>query len=257
MKPPRGPAAMVLMALVSVACTAGATPSPKESQVPATGLPTPSADASLAPDPCDVTALVEELPVGVTCSYDFDWDESTSLQVEYAVPADGWTMFLGPFKDVETADGLQRVGVQFVEVDNLSIDGCTNHRPMNPQVGPEVADLAEALTAMPPFEVTSPPTDVTAFGYTGQHVEIMVPLDQPYQDERFAGCQGDGTLESWITDCCGGPFYGYVEPGDVEEYWILDVDGTRLAIISLTSASASDELIAERQEVLDSIVVKP
>jgi hypothetical protein len=176
--------------------------------------------------------------------------------VEYTVPAEGWDLFLGPFKDVEDASGLQRTGALFVEIDDLSIDACTNHRPLDPAVGPEVADLAEALTAMPPFEVVSAATDVTAYGYSGQHVEIMVPLDQPFENERFDGCQG-GTLESWITFCCGGPFYGYVGPGDTEEFSILDVEGTRLAIIVLTSSAASPELIAERQKVLDSIVIKP
>jgi hypothetical protein len=216
----------------------------------------PTTGASPAPDPCDVGYLVEELPVGVRCSYDHDRDAATALRVEYAVPAEGWHLFLGPFKDVEDAGGLQRASVSFVEVDDLSIDACTNHRPLNPAVGPEVADLAEALAAMPPFEVVSAPTDVTAFGYSGQHVEIMVPLDQPFENERFEGCQ-NGTLESWITYCCGGPFYGYVGPGDTEEFWILDVEGTRLAIIALTSSPASPELVAERQEILDSIVIKP
>lgn len=194
--------------------------------------------------------------VGVPCWYDPDWDEATSLRAEYMLPTEGWSLFLGPFKDIEGASGVQRVNVLFVQVDNLSIDACATHRPLNPAVGPEVADLAEALAALPPFEVTSPPTDVTAYGYAGQHVEIMVPLDQPVEDDRFEGCQG-GTLESWITNCCGGPFYGYVGPGDTEEFWILDVDGTRLAIIALTSSAASPELIAERQEILDSIVLKP
>lgn len=249
---------LVLVLLASSACASGSDPSQVGLKTSPTGSRAPSAGAALAPNACDVAPLEEELPPGVACWYDPDWDQTTSLRVDYQVPAQGWNLFLGPFKDVEGANGqgLQRVSALFVEVDDVSIDACATHRPVNPPVGPTVGDLAEALAAMPPFEVTSPPTDVTAFGYSGQHVEIMVPLDQPFEDDRFEGCQG-GTFESWITYCCGGPFYGYAGPGDTEEFWILDVDGTRLAIIALTSSAASPELIAERQQVLDSLVIKP
>jgi hypothetical protein len=166
--------------------------------------------------------------VGVPCWYDPDWDEATSLRAEYMLPTEGWSLFLGPFKDIEDGSVPQLVGALFVQVDNLSIDACATHRPRNPAVGPEVADLAEALAALRPFEVTSPPRDVTAFGYSGQHLEIMVPRDQPFEEERFEGCQR-GTLESWIPHRCGGASYGYVGPGDTDEIWILDVGDTRLA----------------------------
>jgi hypothetical protein len=254
------PAGLVLILLASTSCTTGSAPSQVGPQASTAVSHPPSAAATLAPDPCDGGVRRQEivaLPVvGAPCWYDPDWDQATSVRVEYTLPTEGWNLFLGPFKDIEDASGLQRVSALFVEIDDLSIHGCATHRPLNPAVGPEVTDLAEALAATPPFEVTSPPTDVTAYGYSGQHVEIMVPLDQPIEDGRFEGCQG-GTLESWITHCCGGPFYGYVGPGDTEEFWILDVDGTRLAIIAFTSSAASPELIAERQEILDSIVVKP
>jgi hypothetical protein len=44
----------------------------------------------------------------------------------------------------------------------------------------------------------------------------------------FADCQG-GKLQSWIAPPYGA-FYGYTGPGYTEEFWILDVEGSRLMI---------------------------
>ncbi len=111
---------------------------------------------------------------------------------------------------------------------------------------------------MSPFEITSPPTDVTAFGYAGKHLEIRVPLDEPSDGfEMFTGC-GETLLKSWIAPGhVTFAFNGYTAPGDTEEFWILDVEGTRAVISALTSANASAELVAERQAVLDSVVIIP
>jgi hypothetical protein len=54
-----------------------------------------------------------------------------------------------------------------------------------------------------------------------------------------------------------GAYFGYRGPGDTEEYWILDVEDTRLVIAVLTTAGASPQLIAEGQRVLDSLVIVP
>jgi hypothetical protein len=72
------------------------------------------------------------------------------------------------------------------------------------RAGQGVADLA-------PFKVTSPPRDVTAFGYSGKHLELTVP-DLPVEgeggdDRRFTGCE-DGKLKSWVA------FIDTAEEGD-------------------------------------------
>lgn len=145
--------------------------------------------------PCDGGVRRGEivaLPAGVPCWYDPDWDEATSLRVEYMLPAEGWSLFLGPFKDTKGASGPQSVGALFVQVDNLSIDACATHRPLNPAVGPEVADFAEALAALAPFEVTSPPTDVTAFGYSGQQARPSAPNRSRQSRDEVRWTTGNG-----------------------------------------------------------------
>ena len=132
----------------------------------------------------------------------------------------------------------------------------------DPPIGPSVSDLAAALAALAPFQVTSAATDVTIYGYTGTHLVWTVP-DLPVtgeaDDQRFTGCV-DGKLKSWVapfdTAEPGDAYYGYTGPGYIEEFWILDVEGTRLMIAARSPGSPSED-VAERDAILDSIRVEP
>lgn len=73
--------------------------------------------------------------------------------------------------------------------------------------------------------------------------------------DSFVGCI-NSALTSWIAPPLSFAFYGYSAPGDTEDFCILDIDGTRVVISAIASANASDELIAERQAILDSIVIE-
>jgi hypothetical protein len=255
-----------VLALSGCGTSTVATPSPL---LTATGTPVaptvssvPSVEPSPAPtpaDPCDVGAF-RELPVSATCWVDPDADEATPLRVTYTVPAEGWSAFLGAYKDVGEDGELQRVNVLAAQITNVTVDACTEQRATDPPVGPTVDDLAAALAALPPFEVASPPSDVTAYGYSGKHLTIAVPPDLEWEviagTALFTGCY-QGVLRTWIAPPLSFAFYGYAAPGDTEEFWILDVDGTRLVIAALRSANASADMVAEQQAMLDSIVIEP
>jgi hypothetical protein len=124
-----------------------------------------------------------------------------------------------------------------------------------------VDDLAAALADLAPFRVTSPPKDVTVYGYSGKYLELTVP-DLPVEgkgdDRRFTGCV-DGNLKSWVAAVDtqpGDAFYGY-GPGLTEEFWILDVDGTRLMIEANWSPASPRKDVAEMRAILDSIQIEP
>jgi hypothetical protein len=190
---------------------------------------------------------------------DPDGDPSTLLRVVYEVAVGGWSMWIGAVKFAE--DG--HVGVSITTVTNLVQHGCRDHSWADPPVGPSVDDLATALAHLAPFKVTSPPTDVTIYGYRGKHLELTVP-DLPVEevggDRRFTGCE-EGKLKSWVgfVDTAeGDAFYGYNgEPGRTEEFWILDVDGTRLVIEANWSPASPREDVAEMRAILDSIRIEP
>jgi hypothetical protein len=222
-----------------------------------------SADPSIAsaePSIQDVMTLgrFADLKPG-TYSIDPDGDATTPLRVVYDIPAAGWSMWIGAAKSSDAGN----TGVSITTVSNLVTDGCTDHAWREPPIGPTVDDLATALTELAPFEVTSPPSEVTLAGYDGKHLAWTVPelpVEAAGDDTRFIDCH-NGQLKSWVAfidaDQPGDAFYGYTGPGYVEDFWILDVDGTRLMIAAEQSAGSPAADVAEQDAIVESIRIEP
>jgi hypothetical protein len=189
---------------------------------------------------------------------DPDLDPDTSLRVVYDLPVDGWSHWLGAVKFGD--DG--HVALTITTVNNLVNHGCDDHSHADPPVGPSVDDLVAGLAGLAPFQVTSTPDDVTAYGYSGRHLEWTVPelkAEQSAEGGRFTGCTG-GQLMSWVAPwdtTSGDAFYGYTGPGYTEEFWILDVEGTRLMIAAERSADSPQQDLEELKTILDSIRIEP
>lgn len=247
MKTRHGRALAMAVVLAAGACASG----PEPADAPA--------GSSVAPSEADTAPVVRDMmdsePLGPiepgTYFIDADLDPSTPLRVLYDIPAEGWSNWIGAAKF--GPDG-GHVGVSITTVVNLVTDGCRDHLAAEPPVGPTVDDLATALSELKPFEVTTPPSDVTVYGYRGKHLELTVP------DMAFDRCDA-GDLRSWIAPMdaaeAGDAFYGYTGPGYREEFWILDVEGTRLMIAAERSPGSPSEDLAELQDILGSIRVEP
>jgi hypothetical protein len=86
------------------------------------------------------------------------------------------------------------------------------------------------------------------------------PTTSKGDDLRFTGCE-EGNLKSWVafidTAEPGDAFYGYTGPGSREEFWILDVEGTRLMIAAGRSPGSPSKDLAERRAIRDSIRIEP
>jgi hypothetical protein len=240
------------VALAGCAPDTGTT-APRTSAAPAPNKPSPT------PTIQDIMELAPFAPLEPgTYSIDPDLDPSTPLRVVYEVPAEGWAQWIGAAKPAD--DG--HVMVSITTVTNLVRHGCRDHSWADPPVGPSVDDLAAALADLAPFRVTSGPQDVIAYGYRGTYLQLTVP-DLPVEgegdDRRFAPCAG-GTLKSWVAaidTTPGDAFYGYNgEPGRTEEFWILDVDGTRLMIEANWSPASPRKDVAESRAILDSIRIE-
>jgi hypothetical protein len=256
----RSLALVVMLALG--ACTSGS-----EADTPASPAPTPSDADTTAPSETDLGPAVQDImelapfaPLEPGPYFiDPDLDPSTPLRVVYEVPFEGWSQWIGATKSGD--DG--HVMVSITTVTNLVSHGCRDHSWADPPVGPSVDDLATALADLAPFRVTSPPRNVTIYGSRGKYLQLTVP-DLPVEgegdDRRFAGCI-DGTLKSWVGAIDtepGDAFYGYNgEPGRIEQFWILDLDGTRLVIEANWSPASPREDVAEMRAILDSIRIEP
>jgi hypothetical protein len=240
-------AAVFLLAACSTTSSTWST-----SAAVASGTPSTSGSAT------DIMKLEPLEPIKPGAYFiDPDGNRSTSMHVAYEVAAEGWSQWIGAAK----LSDVGHVGLSITTVTSLVTDGCHDHSWAKPPIGPAVGDLAAALATLAPFRVTSPPSDVSAHGYSGKHLEWMVPelpVD-PADPSRFTGCV-NGSLASWVAfvDVVpGDAYYGYSGPGYREEFWILDVDGTRLMIAAGTSPGSSPTDIAERDAILASIRIQP
>jgi hypothetical protein len=259
--------------LVSVVLLALGACAPGTEASDAVGSPEAPSDESPTATVQDIMELEFFAPLDPgTYFIDPDLDPSTPLRVVYEVTFEGWSMWIGAAKFAEErttcsssgCPGLpSHVGVSITTVSNLVRHGCRDHSWADPPVGPSVDDLATALADLAPFRVTSPPKDVTIDGYGGKNLELTVPdlpvEGDPGDDRRFTGCV-DGKLMSWVGAIDtepGDAYYGYTGPDYREEFWILDVDGTRLMIVAERSPGSARKDIAEQRAILESIQIEP
>jgi hypothetical protein len=143
-------------------------------------------------------------------------------------------------------DAGGRIGFAFV--DNLYVDPCDPGLGLrSPAVGPDVSDLVDALGTVPGWRVDGV-TNGSFFGFEGSLVEVTGPAD-------LAGC-GDG--ESRLLHILGQPGY---KPATSEREQstlrIIDADGTRFVVFASVDADAPDEVRAELDTIIGSIVIVP
>jgi hypothetical protein len=193
-----------------------------------------------------------------TYSIDHDGLADTPLRVLFTIEAEGWRGWVGTYKDEEGEDAESRVvGLTIGAASEVVADPCHEHRWVDP--GPTVDDLATALASLPGFELTAPVSDVSAYGYEGKHLELQVPdLEHNGNDPGF-------------VDCTEGYFYGwraftahqrtlhryYQGPHEIVEFWILDVEGSRLLIETNRFPNSPANDVVELSAILDSIRIEP
>jgi hypothetical protein len=247
-----------ILALALVVALAGCAPTPGTTDT-AASPPTATSEPSPTPTIQDIMELPDFAPLDPgTYFIDPDADPSTPLRVVYEIPVEGWSMWTRAAKFA----GEGHVAVSITTVTNLVRHGCRDHSWADPPVGPSVDDLAAALADLAPFRVTSPTEDASIYGYRGTYLELTVPnlpVEGEGDDRRFTGCI-DGNLKSWVAPFDtepGDASYGYTGPGYAEEFWILDVEGTRLMIAAERSPGSPPEDVAEMRAILDSIRIEP
>lgn len=203
---------------------------------PSLGDPTPTP----TPTPTPVPALFDEQTVGdVVAPGSYLITEVAPFRITVTVP-EGWMKVRVP--GLVWGEGAV---LGFWQIENLYADACgTDLALQDPPVGPTVDDLVTALTSVPAV-VLSTPTDVTVDGFAGKQVDL-----------RFGGWDGcvgqEPALWPIVGETDGKPA---PDPGQVERFWILDVNGDRLVITSGVT-DATDAVQAELQAIFDSIQIE-
>jgi hypothetical protein len=171
------------------------------------------------------------------------------LRISFSVPSDRWLSW-GPGILTDEPDVRAVVGVSFIGVANVYVDSCRwdTRGVQDPAVGPTVDDLVTALSKLPNVTATTP-VDVRMAGFSGRYIELAID-----DDLRFPDCDG-GEVHFWVNSDGGSRYYQ--GPGQIERFWVLDVDGTRLMIEGSLFPGASSANRDELQQILDSVVIEP
>jgi hypothetical protein len=217
-------AAVVIIAVIAINLLPG-SPTPG-----GTVSPSPSAPAEPSSEPSSTPA---GLPVGssfvLSDGQPSGGEAPGSVAMTVTIPAPGW--FGAPDDGIllknDDADPPDGAGmIVWAGVDHLYVygDPCgwSSTRPETPST--TVDEVVAALTAQASRDASAP-VDITLDGYAGKAITLHVPDDADFTqcDEGFFGSWSQGT-----TDL--SPQRYHQGPGQIDEVWILDVDGLLVVI---------------------------
>ena len=110
-----------------------------------------------------------------------------------------------------------------------------------------VDELVTALGAQASRDA-SEPVDITVDGYAGKSITLHVP-----EDAVFSACD-QGTFGSWgLPGDDVTPFRYHQDPGQIDELWIVDVNGELAVIDTAYYAGTPPEHVEELRAIVDSI----
>jgi hypothetical protein len=139
-------------------------------------------------------------------------------------------------------------GLSTWAVGNVFANPChSNNTLMDPSIGSSVDALVTGLAAQKRHPAT-PPTDVELDGYAGKYMEMRVPAAIDVAD-----CD-HGEFRTWSdpSGCCR-----YLEAGQRDLLWILDVDGNRLVIDAALGPDTTKQDRADRVQMVESVRIEP
>jgi hypothetical protein len=195
----------------------------------------PSASPSVSPwasEPSTEPSAAAGLPVGsslVLADGQPSGNEAGGLKMTVTIPAPGWDGVPddGILVKNDTADPPGGSGmIVWSGVDHLYVYGDPCHwsstRPETPST--TVDEVAAALAAQVSRDASAP-VDITLDGYAGKAITLHVP-----DDADFTQCD-EGTFGSWSQGTTDLRPHRYAQgPGEIDEVWILDVNGLMVVI---------------------------
>lgn len=113
-------------------------------------------------------------------------------------------------------------------------------------------DAVAALANQKGLRVSTP-TGVTVDGFAGTYMERRVPA-------QISDCDGAQTLEQQpVYKVYRSPGFGdrLLRPGQLQQLWILDVDGVPLVIDASIQTGTSADVRAELLQMVESIQIDP
>lgn len=219
--------------------------------------PTPTPDASVA-EPTPSPTAWSGLPEGPFVIAD------DAVRVTVAVASPGWTAlpeFDAASKDDDSLDAPESVGAALLawtwpagtgfDVYGHPCQWATTI-PETPATTPD--EIAAAFTAQA-LTGSAESVDVTVGGYAGKAVTLTVPLslDLPdaTRDEKFADCD-NAIFGFYGVEGEPEPARNAQGAGQIDELWILDVDGSIVILDATYGPAAPADLVAELRTLAES-----
>jgi hypothetical protein len=113
-----------------------------------------------------------------------------------------------------------------------------------------VDELVAALSAQASRNATAP-LDVTVGGYAGKSITLHVPDDAAFSSGDFTDCD-QGRFATFGSDAEPGPARFAQGPGQIDELWILDVNGVQVIIDTGYYALTPAEVVGEIRAIVES-----
>ncbi|MDQ3880041.1 MAG: hypothetical protein M3295_03040 [Chloroflexota bacterium] len=243
-----GAAAVVVIALLVGSRFLGST----NTNVGGPGVePTPTPEASLATPSAEPTTVAGGfLPEGPFLVRDVG-ALADAPRITVTIPGPGWTSLpdvgglqKGPGEDPPQSAMLLwawPAGTTF-QVFGDPCHWATARRTDTSTVD----ELAAALAAQPSRDA-SDPVDVTVGGYAGKHVTLHVPEDW---DASSNDCDQENFASYGVNG--GDPARYHQGPGQIDEFWILDVDGEFAILDAMYRPDTPAELVEEMRGIAQS-----
>jgi hypothetical protein len=217
------------------------------------GGPTPTPEATVVPTPSGAGGL----PVGPFLVFDptimpAPWDDGPPITV--MIPSSGWEAILengivgkgdNGQDPPDATGGFLLTGDSGADTFFVYGDPCHWESTTPDTPATTVDEIVDALAAQSSREATTP-VDITLDGYAGKSITLTVPMIAPTGEEAFRDCDQETFATYGITP--DEPARYQQGPGQVDEFWILDVDG-QIVILDVaygpaTPAALVDELRA-------------
>jgi hypothetical protein len=226
-------ATLTIMALMLAACTSAGD----DAESGATGVPTSSVEVSVTP--ISPTETAGPNIHTLTNTGDPALDGSYVITMKLLDGYEGDDVVFG-------SDGGQ--GISAWAVGNVFANPChSNGTLLDPPIDSSVDGLVAGLASQKGHPATTP-TDVKVDGYAGKYMEMTVPAGI-----HVADCD-HGEFRTWADPygCCR-----YLEAGQRDMLWIVDVDGHRLVIDAALGPKTTKKDRADRIQMVESIRIEP
>jgi hypothetical protein len=210
---------------------------------PPAPTPLPSAEPSTAAG----------LPEGLHVLSDGQLEEGRpTVPMTVTIPAPGWygdvdgELLEKDPNGADAPDGARMIVWAPVPANSLYVYGDACHwvttRPTEPAATVDAAITALAVQAS---QDASAPVDITLDGYAGKSITLHV------QDDADASQCDNGTFSAWGLS---GPIDpGRIrydqDPGQIDDVWILDVDG-QFVVIAMTSYDGTPQAVVDELEAI-------